>query len=72
MKSIDLHGIKHIDVQRRLDSFFWDMMQNNITEFRVITGFSDKMKSIVRETCTEYGFKVEEEIHNYGSLIINS
>lgn len=72
MRSIDLHGVKHADVQRKLDSFFWEMMQKNVTEFRVITGFSDKMKSIVKETCNEYGFKVEEEFYNYGSLIINS
>lgn len=72
MESIDLHGVKHADVERLLDQFFWKMMQKNSKQFRVITGFSDTMKNIVRKTCDDYGFKVEEEFHNYGSLIINS
>lgn len=72
MESIDLHGVKHADVQRLLDQFFWKMMQKNSKQFRVITGFSDTMKNIVRKTCDDYGFKVEEEFYNYGSLIINS
>ncbi len=70
MKSIDLHGIKHADVQRILDVFFWEMIQKNHLEVRVITGWSDKMKNIVRLVCKDYNFKVEEEIYNKGSLII--
>lgn len=71
MKSIDLHGVKHADVQRKLDKFFWQMIQENRKEFKVITGFSDKMKSIVRNVCNDYGFIYNEEIYNKGSLIIN-
>jgi DNA-nicking Smr family endonuclease len=70
MKSIDLHGIKHVDVQRILDVFFWEMIQKNHLEVRVITGWSDSMKNIVRLVCKDYNFKVEEEIYNKGSLII--
>jgi len=70
MKSIDLHGIKHVDVQRILDVFFWEMIQKNHSEVRVITGWSDSMKNIVRLVCKDYNFKVEEEIYNKGSLII--
>lgn len=72
MKSIDLHGVKHADVQRILDQFFWEMIQKNITQFRVITGFSSTMKNIVKDVCDEYGFEVEDEFHNHGSLIIKS
>ena len=70
MKSLDLHGIKHEDVKRVLDEFFWDMMKKNVSYFEVITGFSDRMKSIVYETCDEYGFEVEENPGNGGSLTI--
>jgi hypothetical protein len=70
MKSIDLHGVKHIDVQKKLDSFFWEMIQKNQSEVRVITGWSDKMKEIVNLVCKDYNFKVEEELYNKGSLII--
>lgn len=70
MKSIDLHGVKHSDVQRVLDSFFWEMMTKNVGHFQVITGNSDKMKELVYEMCEEYGFEVDEEVNNSGSLII--
>jgi DNA-nicking Smr family endonuclease len=35
---IDLHGIKHENVQRELDQFFWQMMQRGHSEVEVITG----------------------------------
>ena len=70
MKTIDLHGVKHIDVQRKLDMFFWEMIQRKQPEVRVITGWSDEMKKIVKSVCKDYYFKVEEEIFNKGSLII--
>ena len=67
---IDLHGIKHQDVQRKLDIFFWDCMQKNINQAEVITGISPKMKDIVKEVCKEYGFGVIEFSFNPGSLTI--
>lgn len=70
MKSIDLHGVKHQDVQRKLDIFFWEMIQRKQSEVRVITGWSDEMKKIVISVCKDYDFIVEEEIFNKGSLII--
>jgi hypothetical protein len=70
MKSIDLHGVKHNDAQKVLDSFFWEMITKNVGHFQVITGNSDKMKQIVYELCEEYGFEIDEELNNSGSLII--
>ena len=51
MKKLDLHGIKHEFVSRRLDTFFWEMMQKNEIEIEIITGISNRMKEIVKETC---------------------
>ena len=68
---IDLHGIKHQDVPRKLDVFFWEMMQKNVTSVEVVTGISTKMKDIVIESCKDYGFEVNEMYFNPGSLIIN-
>ena len=70
MNTIDLHGVKHEDVSRLLDSFLWQNMQKKIKEVRVITGNSDEMKRIDRETLSDYGFASEEEYFNSGALIV--
>ena len=72
MKSIDLHGIRHENVRRELDNFFWYIIKNNITQFEIITGFSEQMKKIVYEVCEEYGFKAKESLINGGCLIVNN
>lgn len=70
MKTIDLHGVRHVDVQRILDIFFWEMIQKNQKEVRVITGWSDEMKKIVEMISNDYVFEVIEETFNKGSLVI--
>lgn len=67
---IDLHGIKHENVQRELDQFFWQMMQRGHSEVEVITGISHKMKQIVYDVSNDYNFKVEEIPMNPGALIV--
>ena len=67
---LDLHGIRHEDVRRKLDVFLWDSMQRKIRNVEVITGHSYKMKEIVSEVCQEYGFEVSEGIINKGYLTI--
>jgi DNA-nicking Smr family endonuclease len=67
---IDLHGIKHENVQRELDQFFWQMMQRGHSEVEVITGISHRMKEIVNKVSQDYNFKVEEIPINPGSLIV--
>jgi len=68
---LDLHGTKHEDVSRKLDVFFWECMQKNITQVEVITGMSDRMKKIVIDTAIEYNFRVNDIQINPGSLFIN-
>lgn len=65
---IDLHGVRHSDVQQKLDQFYWQVIQHNHYEVEVITGISKRMKQIVRDISTDYGFKVEEVPMNPGSL----
>lgn len=67
---IDLHGIKHENVQKELDQFYWQMMQKGHSEVEVITGISNKMKEIVKQVSEDYHFTVSETILNQGSLII--
>lgn len=68
---IDLHGIRHADVQRTLDIFFWEMMKKNVSRVEVVTGISQKMKDLVKETCKDYNFDVLEDPINIGILYIN-
>ena len=67
---IDLHGIKHENVQRELDQFFWQMMQRGHSEVEVITGISHRMKEIVNKVSQDYNFKVQEIPINPGALIV--
>ncbi len=67
---IDLHGIKHENVSRQLDVFFWEMMQKDVTQVEVITGISNRMKELVKETCKDYNFEVVENKINIGSVFV--
>lgn len=68
---LDLHGIKHNDVSKKLDTFFWEMMKRKKNQVEIITGISPKMKEIVIENCKDYGFVVNEMYFNPGILIIS-
>lgn len=68
---LDLHGVKHIDVKRELDKFFWQAMQSKIHQVEVITGHSREMKEIVFQTCAEYGLEAKEGLINKGVLFID-
>ncbi len=70
MKQLDLHGIKHSEVQTLLDQFLWENMKNNQSEVAVITGISDQMKTIVIECVKDYMMSCEEEYNNPGKIII--
>ncbi len=70
METIDLHGVKHGDVGKILDTIFWNLMQSNQSSVKIITGNSETMKQLVRTTCDEYGFIVVDEF-NLPYLIIN-
>ncbi len=68
---IDLHGVKHSEVQKIIDSFLWENMKKNKKEVRVITGLSDQMKRIVSDITKEYQMDYYEDPLNGGVLIIN-
>lgn len=70
MKQLDLHGIKHSDVQKQLDSFIWENMNNGTKEVEIITGISEQMKRIVKDTVIDYNMDCYEELLNPGKIII--
>jgi DNA-nicking Smr family endonuclease len=67
---LDLHGMKHIDVSKKVDEFIWEAMQRNEQSVEIITGNSEQMKDVVRECVEDYGFVCNEVFWNFGSLII--
>ncbi len=67
---VDLHGVRHQEVQRKLDIFFWECMQKSVKQAEVITGISPKMKEIVKEVCKEYQLNVIEFSFNPGSITV--
>jgi DNA-nicking Smr family endonuclease len=67
---IDLHGIKHENVQKELDQFYWEMMQREHSEVEVVTGISHIMKDIVKRVSDDYNFTVQDIPLNPGALIV--
>ncbi len=46
------------------------MMQKGVSQVEVITGISNRMKEIVKETCKDYNFEVIENTINIGSVFV--
>ena len=70
MKQLDLHGVKHQDVQKKLDDFLWEQMQIKTHQAEIITGISSKMKVIVKDITQDYGMEIEDSWGNPGSVIV--
>ena len=69
MKSLDLHGIKHRDVEELVDSFIGRYF--NMLPIEIITGNSADMQEIVRGIVQSYKLKMDPTNHvNLGSYII--
>lgn len=68
---IDLHGVKHEDVQRLLDSFIWEHMKKKTPAIQIITGNSPEMKRIVSGIVSEYGLSAEDSFTNTACLNVN-
>ncbi len=68
---IDLHGVKHEDVVRKVDMFVWECMQNNISQASIITGNSSLMKEIVTKCLIEHGLNPYTFFNNGGKIIFD-
>ena len=67
---LDLHNIRHADVSRAMDRFLSIHIARGSMEVRVVTGNSDGMKKIVRETLRDYSLDADQSLLNSGTLII--
>jgi len=69
-KELDLHNVRHQDVQTKLDKFLGEHMMKGSNEVRIVTGNSDKMKKVVEGVLNDYGLTSELSPLNNGILII--
>ena len=73
MTEIDLHGFKHDEVEDKLANLL--ILHYNMGNFpvRLITGKSEKMKTIVRDIVKEHGFTEDVFLNdNPGTIILRS
>ena len=66
-RTLDLHGIKHEDVEHKLSEFFfWDDPEFRNT--KIITGKSEQMQKLVVEWLEGYEFKYYIPTTNIGEI----
>ena len=70
MKTLDLHGIKHSEVQRVVDVFLWDNIQKKEKEVEIITGISNQIKTLVKECVKDYNMDCTDDLLNFGKITI--
>jgi len=63
---LDLHGIRHEDVDRLVENF---ILLSNVPS-KIVTGNSDRMKELVKNVIERHGFDWKYDEPNYGCLIV--
>ena len=72
MLKIDLHGFTYSKVKDILPNWLINNYNQGVDDFEIITGNSEQMKRIVKNICSENGFRAEENWNgNSGSLLIS-
>jgi len=67
---LDLHGIKHKDVEHKLDQFFfWE--RPGYKQYTVVTGNSHQMKNIVTKWLDKHEYHYYIPSHNLGEIKIS-
>lgn len=69
MKRLDLHGIKHEEVEVLVYNFLF----SNDLPVKVITGKSEPMQRIVKKIIGEYGLGWHyENVCNFGCIVVTN
>lgn len=68
MKSLDLHGFFHMDVEMEVENFLF--INNATLPVKIITGKSDKMRSLVMDILKKNDYYFEVPAHNPGEIIV--
>jgi len=67
MNELDLHGLKHIEVEDEVENF----ILVNEPPFKIITGKSDEMRRMVKKLLDYYEYDYYIPAHNAGEIIVN-
>ena len=70
MVEIDLHGLKHREVEYTLESLLISYYNLGSFPIRVITGHSHKMKKLLSTAVVNQKFTMREEVYNSGAIIV--
>ena len=66
MKELDLHGLKHSEVEDEVIDF----IVSTEPPFRIITGKSEEMRRMVKKLLDHYEFNFYIPAHNAGEIIV--
>ena len=66
MKELDLHGVSHYDVRDVVENF----ILMNDPPFRVITGYSERMRNLTQNMLDKHRLKHYIPAHNAGEIIV--
>ena len=66
MRKLDLHGVRHGDVDRMVEDFIY--MNQGEMPLEIICGNSDKMIQLVHSVTDRLG--TETHIYRYGTIIV--
>jgi len=66
MMKLDLHGIRHEDVDRLVENF---ILLSDVPS-KIVAGNSDRMKELVKNVIERHGFDWKYDEPNYGCLIV--
>ena len=69
---IDLHGFTYSKVKDILPNWLINNYNQGVDDFEIITGNSVQMKQIVKNICSENGFRAEDNWNgNSGSILVS-
>jgi hypothetical protein len=66
MRKLDLHGVRHADVDKMVENFIY--MNQGDFPLEIICGNSEKMILLVREVSKRLG--IETHMYRYGVVVI--
>mgnify|MGYP006244758517 CR=1 FL=1 len=72
MLKIDRPGFTYSNVKDILPTWLINNYNKGVDDFEIITGNSEQMKQIVKNICSENGFRAEDNWNgNSGSLLVS-
>lgn len=70
MNKLDLHGVKHYEVSRKVDTFLVEHLRKGTNDVTIITGHSEKMKNMVDTVLKDYGLSSSYGFFSKAEVIV--